>query len=67
MKWELYEVWSKDEMGYEDLIKTTKSRKEAMQLAKSELSEDCQCIIVYQETEDGDQEEIERFMFPMMP
>ena len=33
MTWELYEVWSEVD-GHEELIDTTKSRKEAIQLAK---------------------------------
>lgn len=65
MKWEMYEVWSKDDTGYEHLIKTTKSLKEASQLAKANVSDEYKCVIVYQETDDGEQEEIERFVYTM--
>jgi hypothetical protein len=51
MNWELYEVWSVDEDGHEDLIDTTKSLKEAEYYAE--------CII-YREDEDGELVEIER-------
>ena len=39
MTWELYEVWSEDDEGHEELIDTTKSRKEALQLAKKAINE----------------------------
>lgn len=34
MSWELYEVWAEDEDGHEKLIETTKSRKQAFELAQ---------------------------------
>ena len=60
MTWELYEVWAEDADGHEELIDTTKSRKEALQLAKKALHEGANSVKVFRETEDGDYEEIER-------
>lgn len=62
MTWELYEVWGGDEDGYEEIVDTTKSLKEARELATKTL-EDFSVAIIYQETEDGDQEELERLTF----
>ena len=59
MNWELYEVWSVDQDGYESLVDTTKSIKEARQIARDTLSEDCLECIIYQEDEDGELVEIE--------
>jgi len=56
MTWELYEVWARTVDGHEDLIETTKSLKEARELAEVTLSfngEVGECVI-YKETEDGD-------------
>lgn len=60
MNWELYEVWSVDEDGHEDLIDTTKSLKEARELARANLEDDVVECIIYREDEDGDLAEIER-------
>ena len=60
MNWELYEVWSVDEDGHEDLIDTTKSLKEARAIAKSNLSEYHVECIVYAEDPEGELVEIER-------
>ena len=35
MTWELFEVWAVDEDDYEQLVDTTKSLKEARELAKA--------------------------------
>jgi len=59
MIWELYEVWAEDEDGYEELVDTTKSLKEARELAVKTL-DDFSAAIIYQETEDGETEEVER-------
>lgn len=61
MNWELYEVWAVDESGHEELIDTTKSRKEAFSLAQTTLSEGYAKTIVYLENEEGDLEEVKRF------
>lgn len=59
MTWELYEVWTEDEDGHEELVETTKSLKEARALAEQSLN-DFPFAIIYRETEDGDTVEIER-------
>ena len=62
MTWELYEVWAVDESGHEQLIETTRSQKEAIELAESSLDEGFLETIIYRETEDGDLEEFQRFV-----
>ncbi len=62
MTWELYEVWTEDDIGHQELVDTTKSLKEARVLAQKSL-EDYPVAIIYKETEDGDTEEIERLTF----
>lgn len=59
MTWELYEVWSEDDIGHQDLVETTKSLKEAREIATAALV-DFPAVIIYKETDDGDIEEIER-------
>lgn len=59
MTWELYEVWTEDEIGHQELVDTTKSLKEAKTLAQKSL-EEYSVAIIYKETEDGDTIEIER-------
>jgi hypothetical protein len=60
MNWELYEVWAVDEDGHEELIETTKSLKEAKQIANLNVKEEAitECII-YREDEEGDLVEVE--------
>jgi hypothetical protein len=60
MNWELYEVWAVDEDGHEELIETTKSLKEAKQIANLNVKEKAttECII-YREDEEGDLVEVE--------
>jgi hypothetical protein len=61
MTWELYEVWTEDDIGHQELIDTTKSLKEARELAKSHLElEGIEAVIIYKETETGDTEEVDR-------
>ena len=60
MNWELYEVWSVDEDGHEDLIDTTKSLKEARAIAEANLSDYYVECIVYAEDPEGELVEIER-------
>jgi hypothetical protein len=60
MNWELYEVWSVDVDGHEDLIDTTKSLKEARQIAESNLTDYYAECIIYREDENGELIEIER-------
>jgi TPP-dependent pyruvate/acetoin dehydrogenase alpha subunit len=59
MNWELYEVWSVDVDGHEDLIDTTKSLKEAREMAENSLDGFIIECIIYAE-QDGDLKEIER-------
>ena len=59
MTWELYEVWTEDDIGHQELIETTKSLKEARAIAQSSLI-DYPVAVIYRETEDGNVEEIER-------
>ena len=61
MNWELYEVWSVDEDGAEDLVDTTASLKEAKAIAEETLSDDyyVECII-YAEDQEGELIELER-------
>jgi hypothetical protein len=61
MTWELYEVWSEDTDGHEELIDTTKSHKEAKALAKKALNEGAVSTWICRETGDGDYDELERF------
>jgi hypothetical protein len=60
MNWELYEVWAVDADGNEDLIDTTKSLKEAREMASWNLGDDCVECVIYAETPEGDQVQIER-------
>jgi len=60
MNWELYEVWSVDEDGHEDLIDTTKSLKEARVIAEDNLTEYYVECIIYAEDPEGELVEIER-------
>lgn len=61
MNFELYEVWAVDEAGHEELVETTSSRKEALEIAEVNLGLGAIEAIVYQEDENGDLHEIKRF------
>jgi hypothetical protein len=61
MSYELYEVWAEDESGHEELIETTRSRPLALKLAQESLNDGFVASIVYQETDDGDLEELKRY------
>jgi hypothetical protein len=56
---ELYEVWSEDSDGHQELVDTTSSLIEARLIAKQALDEGAEFIVIYRETEDGDLEVIE--------
>jgi hypothetical protein len=60
MNFELYEVWAVDETGHEELVETTSSRKEALEIAEANLGLGFMEAIVYQEDENGDLHEIKR-------
>ncbi len=59
MHWELYEIWGVDEDSREDLIETTRSLKEARNIAKNSLTESVVEIIIYRDV-DGELKEVER-------
>lgn len=59
MRWELFEVVSVDEDGYEEVVDTTKSLKEARELAKNLLTEGAVEVIINREVDDV-VEEVER-------
>jgi hypothetical protein len=59
MKFELYEVWSEDEFGHQELVDTTQSLKEAREIAESTLDTGNFYVTIYRETEDGDLEVVE--------
>ena len=61
MNWELYEVWAEDEAGQEELIDTTNSRKQAFEIAQTQLDLGYIASVVYLENEEGDLEKIKRF------
>ena len=61
MNWELYEVWVEEEDGQEELIETTNSRKQAFEIAQTQLDLGYIASIVYLENEEGDLEKIKRF------
>jgi hypothetical protein len=58
MNWELYEVWTVDVDGREELLDTTKSLKEAKAMAEAALTEDIVECIIYKD-EDGELFEVE--------
>jgi hypothetical protein len=60
MNWELYEIWSIDEDGHEDLIDTTKSIKEAREIAQANITEYYAECVIYRENAEGDLVEVER-------
>jgi hypothetical protein len=56
----LFEVWSEDESGHQDLLETTSSIAIAKKIAQKAIENGSVAAIIYQETEDGDITEIER-------
>jgi hypothetical protein len=58
MNWELYEVWAREQDGHEELIDTTKSLKEARELAEANIGDDVVECVIYKEASDGDLEEV---------
>jgi TPP-dependent pyruvate/acetoin dehydrogenase alpha subunit len=59
MTWELYEVWARTVDGHEDLIDTTKSLKEARELAELNIDGEIIECVIYRETPEGDPVEVE--------
>jgi hypothetical protein len=58
---ELYEIWAQEEDGHEELIDTTPSRTQALEIAEATLELGFLTVVVFQENEVGDLEEIKRF------
>lgn len=58
MVFELYEVWSVDSNGHEQLINTTKSLKEARTMAAQALTDDVTECRIYRDV-DGELELVE--------
>ena len=52
MRWELFEVVAVDDDGYEEVVDTTKSLKEARELAKKMLTEGAVEVIINREVDD---------------
>jgi hypothetical protein len=61
MSYMLYEVWAEAEDGIEDLMGTTASQAEAFKIAEQAIIDGALSATVFQETEDGDAIEIQRF------
>ena len=61
MSYTLYEVWAEEEDGHQELIETTASKTQAYELAESSLGLGYIAAVIYQETDDGDLVEVQRF------
>lgn len=59
MKFELYEIWTEDSHGHQELVDTTSSIVEARRIAKQALDEGAEYVTIYRETDDGDLEVVE--------
>lgn len=59
MKFELYEIWTEDSHGYEDLIDTTSSIVEARLIAQTAIDDGAEYVIIYRETDTGELEVVE--------
>lgn len=58
MSWTQYEVWAEMD-GHQELIETTHSKKEALDLARKTFNDGADYVQVFEETDDGDYQEIE--------
>lgn len=61
MSYQLYEVWTEDEQGHQELLETTASEKAANDLAEKAVLEGSFAAVIFQETEDGEIIELQRF------
>lgn len=52
MSWTQYEVWAELD-GHQELLETTHSKKEALQIAEKHFHEGCDFVEVFEETDDG--------------
>ena len=59
MKFELYEIWTEDSDGHQELVDTTSSIVEAKRIAQLALDEGAEYVTIYRETDDGDLEVVE--------
>jgi hypothetical protein len=59
MNFELYEVWTVDPDGHEQLVDTTRSLKEARQMALEAQAQDRVEVVIYRDT-DGELSEVTR-------
>ena len=59
MKFELYEIWTEDSDGHQELVDTTSSIVEARRIAQLTLDEGAEYVTIYRETDDGDLEVVE--------
>jgi hypothetical protein len=53
MSWTQYEVWAEMD-GHQELIETTHSKKEALQVAEKSFADGCDLVQLFEETSDGD-------------
>jgi hypothetical protein len=60
MSYMLFEVWSEDENGHQELIETTASLTAARKIANQTIENGSVAVIIFQETDEGDTKEIER-------
>lgn len=60
MSFMLFEIWTEDEIGHQELVDTTASRSEADAIAKECLESGAIVVLILQETEDGDSKEVAR-------
>lgn len=61
MTYMLYEVWAVDSTGHNELIETTASKKQALEIAQFSLQDGYVSAAVYQEDDDGESVAIESF------
>lgn len=59
MKFELYEIWTEDSDGHQELVDTTSSIVEARRIAEQALDDGAEYVTIYRETDDGDLEVVE--------
>ena len=57
MSWTQYEVWAEID-GRQELLETTHSKKEAIQVAQKAFNEVSDHVQVFEESSDGDYQEI---------
>jgi hypothetical protein len=60
MSYLLFEIWTEEEDGHQELIDTTASKTEAIKIAEQAILDGSIAAVILQETEDGDLEEVLR-------